>query len=1307
MQRPNGSLAHRARPLFVVITLVASVALAFTPGVPVVIALSPSPDPGQSIAPDPTPSVAPDPTPSPAPDPTPDPSPAESAGPTPEPSPTPSPEPAPAPVADPSPTPSVTAEPAATATPHAVAFDATQRQSAATAEAGAFHLTTFTIETWFARHGSGTGDPIGTGGVGTSTGTGGLGSAIPLVTRGAADPDRAADVPPPAADRVNWFLGIDADTGVLVADFQDAADGSNHPISGVTVLAADTWYHAAATYDGTTWRLYLNGRLEAERLVGDLVPESTGGAPVALATSVAADVSTARGFFDGTLDETRIWDIARTAREIRDGMNRPIEKTAAGLVAAWAMDEGAGTTATDASASNAALALAGGATWIDSPVPDDTVPAAPRSLAADGGPGGVALAWAAVDAPDLAGYNVYRSAAGPVSATGDPLNGRAPVKPAAYVDDTANAGVTYRYAITAVDRYANESDLSAEATATPPPVSEPTSAPTPPPLVDVKLTITSDAPAEGRHRIDPGAALGVTVSLVPATDLSSGRLAVGLPEGWTIREGAGGVSDERRGRLSWDLADVAAGVPVVRHIELVAPLASPVDGGLDFESTFSAAFEQAGGVSDGPRLAVLVAPLVAIEHRTLGQVDGLTLTPTYLAEDAAILDEQRFEVFRVRFQVRNADDLPVRITPQLEFRPATGGEFAVVPAPDGQAGIPFYVAREWTPVTRPEGGTELGPQGEEIGESGLKAQHGLDAGEKPSRGHHSMGENPAPPLIIPPRSSTEVEFSVRATVDAPYLAAYEFRVTDAGAAIPGAVTAGVQLGAEPPLLLSPGQRQGLPVGDPLGSSPAGSVAYRLSPPDIATVRVSDASAIAAVETTAGGRRYALLAVATSPGTGGNVAPAALGTDPAHGPFSGSTDACAICHGAHSAQGPNLLNRAGPQSSLCFTCHDSAGSGASTRVQAQYTDPAVPANDPSTGSYFQHDALATGSGHSQAHLDEFGGQLDRHTECADCHNPHAATNAVSTQTTGGWTAPGQLAGISGVSVANGSAAGSTPSYTFLDGVTAPITLEYQLCFKCHAGFTTLPSRATLHPSWWAEDKGTELNPANTSFHPVEAAGKNTSTAMANSLAGTSPYKLWVFTIGSTVRCVNCHGDPRKVAAWPAAGSDLAPHAVPSVVAADGTQLNRGLLLQPYRDRILKGPADFYNSTDSALCLGCHKEAPFVDVSGNARTDTNFRLHGKHVSSLRNKGAGIGDIDTAGAGRGNAICSECHFRIHSTSSVNDFRTGTLQTGTDAGLVIFAPNVGKSSTTNTISWTRTGTSSGTCAITCHGQDHEPKSY
>ncbi len=273
-----------------------------------------------------------------------------------------------------------------------------------------------------------------------------------------------------------------------------------------------------------------------------------------------------------------------------------------------------------------------------------------------------------------------------------------------------------------------------------------------------------------------------------------------------------------------------------------------------------------------------------------------------------------------------------------------------------------------------------------------------------------------------------------------------------------------------------------------------------------------------------------------------------------------------------------------QAALCFTCHD--GSGSNLDTQAQFTNPAVPANDAATRSYYRHDAATAPTvpnTHSLAGNDEFGGVSNRHSECGDCHNSHIASSTASTQLSDGWTVAGQQTAVSGVSVANG-AAGSAPTYTFLNGTvgSAP-TREYQICLKCHSGFTTLPSSAGQPPSRQALDKGIELNPSTSSYHPVEAAGTNATAQMAGSLAGTSPYKLWNFTTDSTVRCVNCHGDPGKFDATtpPAAGSDLAPH----------TSQFRSLLIQGYRDRELKGRYEAYAAADFALCYVCHAEAPF--------------------------------------------------------------------------------------------------------------------
>ena len=73
--------------------------------------------------------------------------------------------------------------------------------------------STFTLELWFRRTGAG---------VGTSTGNGGIASAIPLITKGRAETE-GSNVD------MNYFLGIDATSGRLVADFEEGATGATRP----------------------------------------------------------------------------------------------------------------------------------------------------------------------------------------------------------------------------------------------------------------------------------------------------------------------------------------------------------------------------------------------------------------------------------------------------------------------------------------------------------------------------------------------------------------------------------------------------------------------------------------------------------------------------------------------------------------------------------------------------------------------------------------------------------------------------------------------------------------------------------------------------------------------------------------------------------------------------------------------------------------------------------------------------------------------------------------------------------------------
>jgi len=94
---------------------------------------------------------------------------------------------------------------------------------------------------------------------------------------------------------------------------------------------------------------------------------------------------------------------------------------------------------------------------------DKFPPGVPTQLRGAADAGRVILEWAAVTAPDLAGYHVLRGE-GP-EATLQPLTTEV-VPSTGYVDTTARAGVEYTYAVVAIDKAGNRSAASAPARVT-------------------------------------------------------------------------------------------------------------------------------------------------------------------------------------------------------------------------------------------------------------------------------------------------------------------------------------------------------------------------------------------------------------------------------------------------------------------------------------------------------------------------------------------------------------------------------------------------------------------------------------------------------------------------------------------------------------------------------------------------------------------------------------------------------------------------------------------------------------------------
>ncbi|HYS25277.1 MAG TPA: LamG-like jellyroll fold domain-containing protein [Vicinamibacterales bacterium] len=98
-----------------------------------------------------------------------------------------------------------------------------------------------------------------------------------------------------------------------------AAGGTFAPgnVYGASAIPVDTWTHLAATYDGATLRMYVNGVLASSA-------PRTGGMNTSNGPLQIGGDSGGGQYFAGTIDEVRVYDIALTAGEIQSDMTTPI-----------------------------------------------------------------------------------------------------------------------------------------------------------------------------------------------------------------------------------------------------------------------------------------------------------------------------------------------------------------------------------------------------------------------------------------------------------------------------------------------------------------------------------------------------------------------------------------------------------------------------------------------------------------------------------------------------------------------------------------------------------------------------------------------------------------------------------------------------------------------------------------------------------------------------------------------------------------------------------------------------------------------
>ncbi|MGB7218885.1 MAG: LamG-like jellyroll fold domain-containing protein, partial [Vicinamibacterales bacterium] len=227
-------------------------------------------------------------------------------------------------------------------------------------------------------------------------------------------------------DRFYLFASSDTNTPAAGGTFA----GGNQNTVAPSALAANVWTHLAGTFDGATVRLYVNGVQVASQAQTTPLTTSTG--------TLQIGGSGYGEYFNGWIDELRVYNRARTALEIQQDMLTAVGNTG----------------------------------------PDTTPPSAPTVLTATpGATGQLQLSWgASFDNVGVISYAVERC-------QGASCTNFAPlatvIAPATNFTDTGlTTGASYSYRVRASDAVPNVSPYSNTASATvPAPDTENPSAP--------------------------------------------------------------------------------------------------------------------------------------------------------------------------------------------------------------------------------------------------------------------------------------------------------------------------------------------------------------------------------------------------------------------------------------------------------------------------------------------------------------------------------------------------------------------------------------------------------------------------------------------------------------------------------------------------------------------------------------------------------------------------------------------------------------------------------------------------------------
>ncbi len=104
-------------------------------------------------------------------------------------------------------------------------------------------------------------------------------------------------------------------------------------LNSSTKLKSSTWHHIAGTFDGTKMKIYIDGVCKDSN-------STTSSFSIYYPGTSDVWIADPKTGFNGTLEETRIWDYARSEAQIKEGMYRKFPTNQSGLMLQYSYEDG-------------------------------------------------------------------------------------------------------------------------------------------------------------------------------------------------------------------------------------------------------------------------------------------------------------------------------------------------------------------------------------------------------------------------------------------------------------------------------------------------------------------------------------------------------------------------------------------------------------------------------------------------------------------------------------------------------------------------------------------------------------------------------------------------------------------------------------------------------------------------------------------------------------------------------------------------------------------------------------------------------